>query len=134
MSGFDVRVEVRGLAELERKLKQVPYGTRKEAVQAATVYLIGDDTHGLKHYPPPKGQKYKRTGRLKAGWNKTASEYNPVIRNQVPYAAAVPVVWGSGGWINYGWRMWMDVIQSNMKGAIRSAQAAVSKKLRAIGL
>jgi hypothetical protein len=117
------RIEVRGVESIQAMLKEMPYGTRRIAAQAATDYLIGDDTHGLKHYPPQTTQMYTRTYNLQRGWGRSQDEYNPVIRNAMPYAMFVP------RWKKYGWREWMEVIETNTAGAIRHAQAMVNQYL-----
>jgi hypothetical protein len=124
MSDF-VKVDVRGISELQRKFEELPYGTKRIAIQGATDYLIGNETHGLKWYPVPMGQKYVRTYNLRANWTRQGSEYQPKIVNYAPYAVYVP-----GRWKKYGWREWMTNIHDNMDGAIRHAQALVNQYLK----
>lgn len=111
-----IKFKVRGWDKVEAFLKSLPRGTLGEAAQAMADYLIGDDRHGLKHYPAYKyvsrrtayGKPffterqrrwffwalgsgnlklpYTRTMTLKNGWQKTGNKWNPVIRNTVPYA------------------------------------------------
>jgi hypothetical protein len=121
-----IRFNVRGMEALQAKLKEIPHGTKRIAVQAFTDYLIGDDAHGLKHYPPYTTQKVReRTFTLKKGWTKSGDEYKPIIKNYTPYAPYVPPRWK-----RYNWREWLDVVESNTVGAIRHAQALVSAYLR----
>ena len=122
--GDSVKVTVRGIEKIQAMLAELPQGTKRIAVQGATDYLIGDDSHGLKHYPPPKGQKYVRTYTLQKGWARSGDEYKPIIRNYTPYAVYVP-----GRWKKYGWREWAQVVVDNTQGAIRHAQALVNAYL-----
>lgn len=115
---------MRGIKELESAMRQMPYGVKKVALPAFSEYMIGDDSHGLKHYPPWRGQKYVRTFTLKGGWRVVGGTYAQRIENPVEYTQYVP------RWKKYGWREWADVIQSNMAGALRHAQAKVNEYLR----
>lgn len=124
-----INMKVRNLAGVEKSLKDLPYGAKKVVLPAVSKYLVGDDRHGLKHYPPKQGQKYVRTNNLKDHWNIDGDVYRERITNTVSYAPIVPVVWGAGGYINYGWRMWSDVIASNMKGAIAAGNVELRKWL-----
>jgi hypothetical protein len=132
---MNVNFKMRGNVELERKLRELPYGYKRVALEAFTDYIIGNESHGLKWYPAKQGQKYERTYNLREAWtvHDTQGGYRPVITNEMPYAAAVPEVWGAGGWINYGWRKWIDVIASNMAGALRHAQAQVNAWIKSNG-
>lgn len=123
-----VKFAMRGQDKLENFLQQIPHGTKQAALPAASEYLIGNDAHGLKHYPPKQGQKYERTYTLQGGWQVVGDTYRQRIINNVDYAPHVPNRWG-----HYGWRQWADVIASNMTGAIRAAQAEVNRWLKANG-
>ena len=124
-----LKFDVRGLKGVEKKLKDLPYGAKKIVLPAISEYLVGDDRHGLKHYPPKQDQKYQRTNTLKNGWGISGGVYREKITNSVPYAPIVPVVWGIGGIKNYGWRMWNEVIKANMKGAMAHANAKLKQWL-----
>jgi len=61
-------MRVRKIADLQDYLKDVPVIARREAVQAAAEYFIGNGRRGLRHYP-----KYKEVSRKTAypkvgGW------------------------------------------------------------------
>lgn len=47
-----IQVTVRGMQEVEAFLKSVPLGATKSAQTAISEYIVGNDQHGLKHYPP----------------------------------------------------------------------------------
>lgn len=126
-NNMPVKFGMRGREELERMLSELPHGAKQIALPAFSEYLIGDDSHGLKHYPPVTTQKYVRTFTLKAGWTVSGGVYRQVISNSAEYAPYVP------RWKRYGWREWADVIASNMAGALRHAQAAVNAWIRSRG-
>lgn len=52
-----IKINTRGVSELTQFFKDLPYGTKKYGIEAATKYLIGDigapgpGRHGLKYYP-----------------------------------------------------------------------------------
>ena len=120
-------IKLKGEKELVAFLRKIPRGAKFAAMKAFSTYELGDDRHGLKHYPPWKGQKYVRTFKLKRGWKLQAqgSDWRRVsLYNKVPYTPYVP------RWKKYGWREWMQAVRDNMAGALRSAQAAVNKWLR----
>lgn len=56
-----IKVQVRGIEELKKFLKELPRGTMRDGIKAAGEYLIGDDRHGLKHLV-----KYKYVSRKSA--------------------------------------------------------------------
>ncbi len=128
-----VKITVRGFEQIAAYIKQLPYGTKKVGLEAVAEYMLGDDNHGYKHYPPLSGQaylshtppSYTRTNDLKNGWEVELNDpYKPKITNSVPYAPYVP------RWKKYGWREWMQVATDNMTGAIRHANAKVREYLK----
>jgi len=118
---------MRGNKEVEAMLKDVPYGGKQIVLPAVSEYILGDDNHGLRHYPPVTTQKYVRTFELKAGWHVEGDLYRQRITNSVEYSPYVP------RWKKYGWRQWADVVQSNLAGALRHANAKLSAWLKAKG-
>lgn len=128
-----VKIQVRGIEKIAAYIKSLPYGVKKVALEAVAEYLLGDDNHGYKHYPPLSTQayllksppSYKRTNTLKEGWEVVLNDpYRPKLTNTVPYAPYVP------RWKKYGWREWLQVATDNTKGAIRHANAAVREFLK----
>lgn len=117
-------VKVRNIEEVQTFLKSLPRGTLRVGLDALSTYILGNDQHGLKHYPPKKNQKYVRTFKLKGGWVIKGDDYRKNITNPVPYTKYVP------RWKKYGWREWADVIMSNMEGAKRHALAEVKKWIK----
>lgn len=59
---------VRGLAELQKFLKDVPVKARRAATEAAADYLIGDGRRGLRHYPAYKWIRRRRAYPEVKGW------------------------------------------------------------------
>lgn len=119
--------KVRDQSGVENMLKDVPYGAKQIVLPAVSEYLIGNDAHGLKHYPPPMGQKYVRTYELRDGWHVEGDVYRQRITNSMEYSPYVP------RWKRYGWRAWQAVIDSNLAGALRSANAKLNAWLKAKG-
>ena len=64
-------------------------------------------------------------------WELQGDEYRKNIVNKLPYA---PYVMGIAGQSRMsrkiGWRSWLEVVQSNMKGAMRAANQAVAKWIK----
>lgn len=154
-----VKIEVRGIKELQALFKSVPRGTTRAAIKAATDYLVGDDRHGLKHYPnrvmhgkinPYQWQSErqrkayfatdgfgggipsKRTNKLKDGWQMrmTSNGYKMHITNKTPYVHFVMGKWLQRGHIADKWRTADAVIQSNLAGAFREVHRAVARWLK----
>ncbi len=77
---------------------------------------------------------YQRTEKLRQGWKLQGSEYQKNITNKVPYA---PYVMGIAGQSRMsrkiGWKSWLEVVYSNMTGAMRSATLAVSRWIKTKG-
>src|SRR5512146_3138969 len=93
-----ITVKVRGIDELKKFLAELPYGTKREAIEAVTQYHVGNEQHGSKHlvhyryvsrkqaygqtFQSEKQRRwffaalrsgelhipYKRTGATQAGW------------------------------------------------------------------
>ena len=125
-----VDISIIGEKKLAAYLRKLPRGVKITAMRAASEYIKGNEAHGLTHYPPWRGQKYVRTYNMQSGWRmrERDSAWTSVrIYNQVPYTRYVP------RWKQYGWREWAGVVADNMKGAIRSAQAAVNQWLKGKG-
>ena len=57
----DIGITSRGIPEAIAYINQVGYMSQQKVAGWVAEYLIGDDTHGLKHYPP-----YKIVSRLAA--------------------------------------------------------------------
>lgn len=111
-----IKVNVRNLDRIQKLLEEIPRGIKGECIQAFTDYLIGDESHGLRHYPPyrkvtrkqaygvtffsAKQRRwffwalrtgrlqlpYARTNKLRDAWKKTGDKWRPIIRNETPYA------------------------------------------------
>lgn len=130
MTGIRVRVD--GDKKIQKFLRSLNGGI-KVAVEAMGEYFVGNDSHGLKHYPPPRPSKsgYVRTGTLKGGWTYTTPQNNKVyVQNTVPYSGYVQGNPPAEHMQRRGWRGWKEVIESNMAGALRSARAAVTAWIR----
>lgn len=155
-----IKISTRGIEELKAYLATLPRKTKIAAMSAAAEYLIGNDQHGLKHNPARVqhgidnpyvwesekqrrayfatngfggGIPYQRTGTLKDAWKYTAQNSNWTmvkLENPTPYAKYVQGDQIQRGHIADNWRHYSDVIATNIKGAIRAAQAAVNALLK----
>ena len=122
-----------GIKELNVYIAKLPQGVRTTALAAIAEYMLGDDKHGFRHYPPLGGQAYLkqtppgyvRTNATKNSW-KAYSDTNTskVASSGVPYVKYVP------RWSKYGWREWRQVAIDNMVGAMRHANAKVKEFLK----
>ena len=156
-----ITITSRGVPELQAWLKSLGNGIRDEATRAVAEYLVGDATHGLKHYPPYKHVPYSQIGgfvsdkqrryvmaRIREGsitpgvsasngylrdaWQYKAQGSRYEITNDVGYA---PFLVGPGMQSLHsqrqGWRKTVDTIRDNLAGAYRHANAAIRKWIKA---
>ena len=146
----------RGLEEFRIYLHNLTRRLRGKAVEWISDWLIGDSSHGFKHYVPyrqvtrqaaygrtfesDKQRRYvmariaegtidpgfpHRTGRMQRGWVKRGAGVRTTIENTEGYT---DYVMGRGqARLNkmVGWRQVADVIATNIKGAIRHAEAMI---------
>jgi hypothetical protein len=114
-----ISVKLRGIEELNSFLKSLPRGTMRDAVKAMAEYFIGNEQHGLKHYPGYKyvsriqdygvsfftdkqrrwffwalksgklNLPYQRTNNLRDGWQMSVDPYRKTVFNRVPYSKHV---------------------------------------------
>lgn len=49
-----IKFETKGITELQEFLKEIPRGSITSAVKAFGEYLLGDDSHGVRHMVPYK--------------------------------------------------------------------------------
>ncbi len=120
-----IKFNMRGQDKTEAFLKDLPYGAKKIALPEISKYLVGDERHGLKWYPAQTTQVYERTYELRNSWEIQGDLYRQRIINTAAHAPYPPTVWKI-----YNWRMYADIIKSNMDGAMRSARARVGEWLR----
>lgn len=121
-----LKITTRGLTEFTNYITSLARNLRGLVTEAITDWLIGNDERGFKHYPPQQGQQYQRTGELKRGWVKTGRGVLAKAENSVPYARFVQGTGTQVWWTKkYNWRSISEIIQTNIKGAIRHAEAAI---------
>lgn len=154
-----ISINVRGVDKLKAFLDEVPRGTKREAIQAAADYLIGDNNHGLKYEPERvihgdgnpyqwtsekqrraffatdgfgRGIPSQRTHHMVMGWraNPTNDGYRMEITNTVDYATYVQGNQIQPGHVADRWRQYGKIIADNTAGAIRAAQQAVDRWIR----
>lgn len=157
---MNINIKLRGIAELKELMKTLPRGTKILGMETAAKYLVGDENHGLSHEPEQKthnesnpyqwqsekqrrayfatdgfggGIPYKRTHELAGGWvySSTDSNWTSVkIENIKDYAGFVMGDQQQRGHAADGWRYYLEVISTNIDGAIRAASNAVSEFLK----
>lgn len=155
-----ISYKIRGLEDVQAFLKALPRGTMKVAIAAMAEYMLGDDNHGLRHYPPRrthgKGNPYRwqsekqrraffatkgfgrgvpsrRTGDLSRGWQASVDPYRKTLFNRLPYAKFVMGDAQQTGHTVDGWRKLGKVIMDNMKGGMLRARQAVARWIKTNG-
>jgi hypothetical protein len=152
---MNIRFQIKGLKEVSDFINRLPRGVRIVFMRAYTTYILGDDTHGLRHAPPYKYVSRKqagyapmsdrmrgwfwanggpdmigdnRTGAISEGWQmrETDSSWTHVsITNTAEGAGWVMGTAQARQPAKVGWRKYMNVIKDNMAGGMRSGLAAV---------
>lgn len=126
-----LRINVLGEDKLTALLKRIPKGSGKTALTEFMKYVVGNPSHGLKHYPPYQSPTYIRTYKLQGGWYaKPPTETQGYIGNPVPYSIYPQGQPPARQMIPIGWRGHMDVIASNQQGGIRMATLAVIRWIK----
>lgn len=121
--------KTRGLDEFKAYIDNLARNSRGVATETITEYLIGNEHHGFKHYPAPRGQKYVRTFNLRNSWKMRGSKTRARAENTATYS---PYVQGTGTqvwWTKmYGWRNVAEITATNIKGACLAAERKIVKK------
>jgi hypothetical protein len=149
----------RQLAKIKKMLEDLPKGAISVVIPAINSYLIGDESHGLKHEPAyrevsrtsaygfpfftDKQRKWffanlddlnvgqdNRTGHFSAGWKVRGDLYRQTIYNDVPYGKWLMSEGQARQPAKVGWRKVSEVVASNIKGAIKHAYAKLGEWLR----
>ena len=60
--GVKIRYQIRGFEKLEKFLDKLPRGTIRTALSAIGEYVIGNESHGLRHDEPQKYISRKQAG------------------------------------------------------------------------
>lgn len=150
---FSIRITIRNISEWISFLQSIPNGVKGIAMRAFAEYIIGNEQHGLRHYPGYKyvsrkkayGRTFSsnaqqrwffangakvgnyRTMRLQRGWKIGGSAQTRLyIINPVPYASYVMGNAQANQPRLAGWKHFMEIVNNNFKGGIRAAQAAVN--------
>lgn len=150
---MQIKINVKGVKDWISFLKTVPRGAKGIALRAFSTYVVGDEKHGLRHYPSykyvsrksaygrtwfsakqrawwfaagkPKGNR--RTGAIRRGWQIGGSaETRLYIFNNAPGVGWVMGDEQARQPMKVGWRRAWEIIMSNFAGGIRAAQAAVN--------
>lgn len=152
-----IKVSIKNLDKVVEFIKKVPLGMKTVTGRAVADYLVGDMSHGLKHYPPykyvswnsiggfvsDKQRRYvmakirsgeidpgypHRTGNFQRGWYVGGEPPRYVIKNEISYGNyLVDDNEQSRMHSKIGWRTVSKNIADNMKGAIHAANLAIAK-------
>jgi hypothetical protein len=121
-------IEIKGIRKLEQLkdyISTLPRNVRGKATRDAAIYLVGNNSRGLQHYPRQAAHvKYKRTYNYRMGWRVTDEGVKSKIVNNVDYALYPRTRWAGSPW---NWRTIADLIKSNMKGMIQEVNRAVQR-------
>jgi hypothetical protein len=131
MISAKLRYKPDNLVEL---IESLPRNLRGPVVETASVYLVGNEYRGLKHYPPRPGSQYIRTYNLRAGWQILGEGVKTRIFNDVEYA---PFVQGDNtqAWMHVGiWKTISETADSNQAGMMRAVDQRVAREIKAHGL
>ena len=155
-----ISYKVTGVEQVKAYISDLPRGTKAAAMRAIATYSVGDKNHGLKHdiaykyvsrkraYPPTgwqsdKQRKYVmwaiKTGKIKIGrqhkpthyseswdWKQQDSHWDRThITGKLPFDR-FPSIHNRLG----GWRHYMEVVGTNIKGAVAAGQRAVNDMLK----
>jgi hypothetical protein len=153
-----IRITSRGVPELQAWLKSLNQQVKDVATRAVAEYLIGDTTHGLKHYPPyrhvpwaqiggfisDRQRKYvmakiregsitpgisQSNGYLRDAWRYKAQGSRYEITNDVGYAPFLVGQEQARRPVVQGWRKATETIKANLAGAYKHANAEIRKWL-----
>jgi len=127
-----LKITSKGSDALIATFNSFPDAAAPLALDAFTGFVIGNPSHGLRHYPPQRSRTYIRTYRLRGGWYATPAQgKRAYIGNPTPYAIYPMGNPPARHMQQLGWRGNLDVIFSNMTGALRAATLKVIDWLRA---
>jgi len=94
-----ISVSVRGIEKLQAFFKSIPVELRKLAVKTGSEYLVGDDTHGLKHMVP-----YKYVSRASAyGETFKSDKQRRYVMAKIKSGEITPGVENRTGSVSAGW-------------------------------
>jgi hypothetical protein len=155
-----IKVSIKGVDKVVEYLRTVPLGVKTVAGRSVAEYLVGNTSHGLKHYPPYKHVPYSAIGGFKSdkqrryvmariregtidpgysasngylrdAWTIGGEPPRYVIKNDVHYAGFL--VGDQDQSLHsqkQGWRTVSRNIADNIAGAIRAANLAIAKWLK----
>jgi len=154
---MNIRFSIRGLKEVKEFMASLPRGVKIVAMRAFSTYIIGDERHGLKHEPAQvthgPGNPFKwtsdrqrraffatdgfgggipttRTHEGVNSWTMTEKDSNWSSVKIEGGNQFVQGDWQQRGHKADGWKTYVEVLASNMAGALRSAISAVDAWLK----
>lgn len=125
-------IEIRGIAELRRKLGDMKaFEALRDPMQRSVLRLQRD----MAHYPPPlPAQRYVRTGTLGRGWttqvDQVAGGLEGRVGNRVDYAPRVQGYGLQEALFAGRWQTDQDVLERNREAIVRDFEKAIDDVLK----
>lgn len=153
-----ISISVKGIDSIKALLERVPVGAKSVVAYAVGIFLLGDASHGLKHYAPYRhvtrkqaygrtfqsskqqraffaklksgeiGVPYHRTGKQGAAWHLSGNSTNVRLRNTDPTVQFTRGQTRLHG--KMGWQTAMQTVKSNMAGALKKGKEALLKFIK----
>jgi hypothetical protein len=155
-----IKIDIKNLEKVQTFLRSVMLGAKNRASFALAEYLMGNESHGLKHYPAYKHVPYSEIGGFKSdkqrryvmariregsitpglsasnryygdAWHISGEPPRYTLKNDVKYAGYL--VGDNDQSLHsqkQGWRKVSQNIADNLQGAMRHARDAVNKLLK----
>lgn len=123
-----ITTKVRNLKEISAMISSLPRNIRGGATKEAGIYLMGNQSRGLKHYPAQvPWSKYKRTFMYRFGFKLSGNGVGARIINSVSYAIYPRTRWAGSPW---KWRTIPEVISANKAGMLRAIKLYVDRYIK----
>ena len=115
-----IRVTSKGIPQVQAYIDSVLRGVKTVASEGVAEYLVGDDTHGLKHYPPYRHVPWRSVyGDQFGGFASDAQR--KFVMAQIREGKIDPGISSSNGYTRDGWRyrMWQKSTQWTLENDVR---------------
>ena len=95
-----IKISVRGIPELRKFLAELPREAKRISEYAATEYLIGNEQHGLAHYPP-----YKHVSFQEAYGGFVSDKQRRYVMARIREGSITPGESASNGYYGDAWKV-----------------------------
>lgn len=125
---MNIRITSKGIPEVQAWLKTIANGVRTRSMEWVLQYLVGDQTHGLKHYPP---YKYITMQRAYGGFK--SDRQRRYVMAMIKEGKIDPGVPHRTGELQRGWtyRMWSQATQGTISNPTSYAQYVMGNEQQA---